>query len=242
MKNKLFIKIIILVTVGILTACTDQNSDSITKSTIATEATASVTTTKNTTSMEITTTSTPVTELKSETELSLIELSKKSFNDYASDDYKFLLNTDRTSYIKAFNLKLDNGKAGVNSPDGWYRFTWSSVSSYILINVPVEQISIDIKPPSGFSPEEYLKPTTDVPYALSLQLNSDDMMFGKIKNGMTKEQVNEILEGSEIVCFTWEYSLDEGYFVKYEYDGLLYEFCFPENYDYRLTEIYISKI
>ena len=170
----------------------------------------------------------------------LLELSKKSFNDYTSEDFKFLLNTDRTSYIKAFDLMLKNGD-GVNGSDGWYRFPWSSVSSYILIRVPLKQISIDIAPPVDFSPEEYLKPTTVTPYMLSIQLNPDDVMFGEIKSGMTKEQVNEILEGSEIVCFTWEYSLNEGYFVKYECDGLLYEFCFPENYDYKLTEICILK-
>ena len=100
MKNKLFIKIILLATVGILTACTNQNSPSNANSATTTEITSSETTTNTTITAEMTTTATPVTEIKSETELSLIELSKKSFNDYASDDYKFLLNTDRTSYNK----------------------------------------------------------------------------------------------------------------------------------------------
>lgn len=71
-------------------------SPSIAKSSTTTESTSLTTTT-----MEVTTTATPVTEMKSEIELKLIELSEKSFNDYTSEDFKFLLNTDRTSYIKA---------------------------------------------------------------------------------------------------------------------------------------------
>ena len=75
------------------------------------------------------------------------------------------------------------------------------------------------------------------------QKHRTSIVYGLLEElGVSKEQVNEILEGSEIVCFTWEYSLNEGYFVKYECDGLLYEFCFPENYDYTLTEIRILKI
>ena len=225
-----------------LSACSSEHSISVSDNT-TTEISATfqpvITSGTENTTTETSTSTTHATTIKSDTELKLIEMSKKPLTDYTSDDFKFLLNTDRTSFVKAFNLILNDGDGSPGS-DGWYQRDGVTMSTYIIVNVPIKQISLDIMPPASYSPEEYLKPSTDKACALFIALYPEDMLLGKIKYGMTMAEASKELIGSEVVPFM-EGCWQQGFFVDYKHDGLNYDLSFPENNNNELTDVYITN-
>ncbi|MGN0688902.1 MAG: hypothetical protein ACI4KH_00615 [Oscillospiraceae bacterium] len=217
--------ILISLTIMILTACTAKPTSE-----------REVTTPIETTVSEIAVNEISDVKAHSYEEQKLLDLSQKKISEYKEEDFVFLLDTDFSCYMSAFDTDVSENMSWgkIRGSSFSYFFFPTNLSAPLGVSTGISYSGYDVKPCdlSGTPEMIIIDFDTDL-------ISDDEIVSGKFRKGMSLEDVQKIVETEECVFTDERLSKDYTYYKTYG-ENLEYRLLFSESG--KLSEIQIKSI